>query len=84
MHVPAAGEPVAAVASSAQGSRVNINTATLAELMALPNIGQVRAQAILDYRYQNGPFQRTDELMKVPGIGSATYQGLQDLVTVGG
>ncbi len=52
-------------------------------LMALPGIGETRAQAIVDYREHEGPFQRVDQLLQVPDIGPATYQGLRGLVTVG-
>lgn len=63
--------------------RININLASLELLDTLPGIGPVKAQAIVDYRERNGPFHRTDELTKVPGIGFITYQGISDLVTVG-
>ena len=49
----------------------------------MPGIGPVKAQAIVDYRIQEGRFQPIDELMKVPGIGPVTYKGFMDLVTVG-
>ncbi len=62
---------------------ININLASTELLVALPGIGEVKAQAIVDYRNQEGPFHRTDELMKVPGIGPVTYEGVKDLVTVG-
>ena len=51
--------------------------------MTLPGIGEVKAQAIIDYREREGRFRRTDELLKVPGIGSVTYERLSELVTVG-
>ena len=72
------------VAPTPERQLININLAS-AELMAcaLPGIGEMKAQAIVDYRNQEGPFHRTDELMKVPGIGPVTYQGIRDLVTVG-
>ncbi len=62
---------------------VDINTAPVELLDTLPGIGEKRAADIVVYRTQNGPFRRTDELMKVPGIGPSIYQGLKDLVTVG-
>jgi competence protein ComEA len=69
--------------SVAQGALVNVNTADLARLQTLPGIGQVKAQAIIDYREANGPFQSIDELDDVPGIGPATLERLRPLVTLG-
>lgn len=63
--------------------QVNINTADAWLLAALPGIGEVRAQAIIDYRQRNGPFRDTREMMKVEGIGEATYELIKDLITVG-
>ena len=63
---------------------VDINTAGLEELMKLPQIGRVRAQAILDYRAEHGPFRYPEELIYVPGIGEGTLDGLLDLITTGG
>lgn len=63
--------------------RININTASVELLDTLPGIGEVKAKAIVDYRNQQGPFHRIDELMNVPGIGPTTYQALRGLVTVG-
>jgi len=48
----------------------------------LPGIGEVRANAIVDYRRQNGCFQSTADVTKVSGIGSGTYENIRDLVTV--
>ncbi len=62
--------------------RVNINRAEAWLLAALPGIGEVRAQAIVDYRQQNGPFHNTDELLKVEGIGTAVYEKIRHLITV--
>lgn len=64
-------------------ARVNLNTATLAELLTLPGIGETRAQAILAYRAEHGPFTRIEELQNVSGIGPATYEKLAPYVTVG-
>ena len=64
-------------------ARVNLNTATLAELLTLPGIGETRAQAILAYRAEHGPFTRIEELQNVSGIGPVTYEKLAPYVTVG-
>lgn len=69
--------------SVAQGALVNVNTADLATLRTLPGIGQVKAQAIIDYREANGPFGSIDELDDVPGIGPATLERIRPLVTLG-
>ncbi len=62
--------------------KVNINQAEAWLLAALPDIGEVRAQAIIDYRRQNGPFHSTDELLKVEGIGISIYEKIRPLITV--
>lgn len=63
---------------------VNLNTATPEELKTLPGIGDVLAQRILDYRTQNGPFHTPEELMQVKGIGEKIYDGLRNLIDLGG
>lgn len=63
---------------------VNINDAGLEELMSLPQIGAVRAQAILDWRAENGPFRYPEDLIRVSGIGEGIASGLLDYVTTGG
>ncbi len=63
--------------------RININTATLKELDTLSGIGPSTAQKIIDYRQENGDFQRIDEITNVSGIGPATYNRIKDLITVG-
>jgi competence protein ComEA len=65
-------------------ARVDLNTATPAELDALKGIGPAKAQAIVEYRRQHGPFRSVDELQNVPGIGPATLKDLRRDVTVGG
>jgi competence protein ComEA len=64
--------------------RVNINTASLAELDQLPGIGPTLAQRIIDFREFNGPFTTVDQLAAVTGISQSMVDELRDLVTIGG
>jgi len=59
---------------------INLNRAGVAELITLPGIGEVRAQAILDYREEMGPFTSPGDLIAVPGIGPTILAGLIDQV----
>lgn len=63
-------------------NRVNINTASASELDALPGIGPVLAQRIIDRRTEQGPFTSVEELLEVNGIGQATLDGLREFITV--
>lgn len=73
----------AAVApTTPEGQRVNINSATAAQLEALPLIGEKRAKDIVAYREANGPFQRIEDLLRVSGIGPATLERLRGIVTL--
>ncbi len=60
---------------------ININTATLEELDALPSIGATTAQKIIDYRELHGPFTTIEDIMNVSGIGPATFDEIKDLIT---
>ena len=62
--------------------KVNLNHATIAQLMTLPGIGEVKAQAIMQYRQEHNGFQTIDQLLQVNGIGSAIYSQIADLVCV--
>ncbi|MGC4895215.1 helix-hairpin-helix domain-containing protein [Micromonospora sp. DT31] len=67
---------------SAPAGPVNLNTATLAQLDALPGVGPVLAQRILDHRDRQGGFRSVADLRQVDGIGDARYEQLKELVTV--
>ena len=72
----------ALLVSTAALAAVNLNTASKDELVALPGIGPAKAQAIIDYRTQNGPFRSVDEVRKVRGIGEKLFQQLRPELTV--
>jgi competence protein ComEA len=61
---------------------LNINTATQAELEKLPGIGPITAGKIITYRQNNGPFTCIEDIQKVSGIGIATFETIQPLITV--
>lgn len=80
---PGAAPGTAAPGAVGSGSAlVNINTATATELEALPGVGEVIAQRIVDYRTANGPFGSVDDLLEVSGIGDATLEAMRESVTV--
>jgi len=62
--------------------KIDINRAEPWLLEALPGIGEVLAQRIVDYRSENGPFKRIEDLLKVSGIGEATFEKIKDYITV--
>lgn len=61
---------------------VNINTATLEELLTLSGIGESKAKAIIEYREKNGSFQKIEDLMEVSGIGESVYEKIKERITV--
>ena len=63
---------------------IDINRAGKEEFMALPGIGEVLAQRILDYREEKGPFTNVEQLMGVKGIGKTKMEEMLDLITIGG
>lgn len=83
--VPREGEAGAAPMGStgaSSGGLINVNTASATDLEALPGIGEVIAQRIIDHRTANGPFTSVDQLVDVSGIGDAILASIRELVTV--
>lgn len=64
------------------GEKINLNTADSYDLQRLPGIGEKRAEDIIAYREEHGPFQTVDELDEVSGIGSGILEGLREYATV--
>jgi competence protein ComEA len=82
---PGASTPTsrAIVSTPALQSPVNINTATVQELDQLPGIGPTIAQRIVDFRQLHGRFVQIEDLLQVQGIGQATFDQIEGMITVG-
>lgn len=65
-----------------EGEVLDLNTATLSDFTRLPGIGETKAQAILDWRSEYGPFRAVEDLLSVEGIGEKTVETLRPYVTV--
>lgn len=63
-------------------SLININTASVEELQQMKGVGETRAQAIVAYRDQNGPFEQVEDLLEVNGIGESTLARNLDVLKV--
>jgi competence protein ComEA len=68
--------------SSTTGPKTNINMASATELEALPGIGPVLAQRIIEFREANGPFRRPEDIKNVKGIGDSTFGRIRDVISV--
>ena len=74
--------PTPDVATPSPDNPVNLNSASQERLQLLPGIGEVRAEAIIQFRETYGPFGETSEVTSVPGIGPATLENIRHLITV--
>ncbi|GAP06485.1 competence protein ComEA helix-hairpin-helix repeat region [Anaerolinea thermolimosa] len=86
IYIPRKGEPLPveykSKSSTSTSNRVDLNKASLEELMQLPGIGQDRAQAIIAYRQSHGGFTSIEEITLVEGIGQGTLERLKDLIII--
>ncbi len=62
---------------------IDLNRATVRELIQLPGVGEVIAKRILDFREKHGPFKRVEDLMKVKGIGEKSLEKIRPYIRVG-
>ncbi len=62
--------------------KININTASLSELISLPDIGEKRAQKIISYREKTGNFDDIEDIKKVKGIGEGIYTKIRDIIEI--
>jgi comEA protein len=79
----AEAEPTASAEDNSDkiNGKINLNTASMAELDQLPGIGAAYAQRIIDYREANAGFGSVEEIMNVKGIGSKTFENIRDQIT---
>lgn len=83
--IPIIGEEVGEASTSnvsVSDGKININTANVTELDALPGIGPVRASDIVKYREKNGKFKTIDEIKNIKGIGESAFDKLKDSIKV--
>ena len=70
------------VSSNIQSGLININTADLQTLIKLDKIGEARANAIINYRNENGPFKKIEDIMDVSGIGEGIFNAIKNDIEV--
>ena len=70
------------LSQDSQSNKVNINTATKEELMTLPGIGESKAEAIIKYREEYGPFQNIEDITNITGIKEGVYDNIKDFIIV--
>ena len=82
--LPVNRESVVISDDSVKDYRLNINYASKMQLMELEGIGEVMAQRIIDYREENGPYQFTEDIMNVDGLGPKKFSAIEPYISVGG
>lgn len=96
VRIPAIGEVVdentdsakasgsGGLSSDSEGSsgKVNLNSATVTELMTIPGVGQTKAEAILRYREENGRFEKVEDIMQISGIKEGSFAKMEPYICV--
>ncbi|MCR4955593.1 MAG: helix-hairpin-helix domain-containing protein [Lachnospiraceae bacterium] len=84
IYIATVGEEKAALEQSTkeESGKVNINLADREALMTIPGIGESKADAIINYREENGSFHSIEDLMKISGIKEGVFSKMKDLITV--
>ena len=70
------------IAQAADVAKIDINKATVKELVKLKGIGKKYAEQIIEYREKNGKFEKIEDIMKVKGIGQKKFDSIKDLISV--
>jgi len=83
LPLAAAGVRTAKAKTSAPQHPINLNSATVTELMQLPKIGMKTAERIIKFRKEHGGFRRSEELMNVKGVGEKSFVKLKPYLSVG-
>jgi competence protein ComEA len=83
LPLAAAGGTTAKAKAKAPSHPINLNTASVTELMQLPKVGAHTAQRIVAFRKEHGGFQRPEDLMNVKGIGEKSFQKLKPYLSAG-
>lgn len=82
IYVPSFQEQEDSSSGNVKDGRIDINLATLEELMTLPGIGQSKAESIIQYREENGKFKKPEDLMKIEGIKSGVFNKIKDKIVI--
>lgn len=72
----------AGIVQGADSTKIDLNKATVQELVKLKGIGKKFAERIVEYRKNNGKFTKIDDLLKVKGIGQKKFEAIKDLISV--
>lgn len=83
IHIPKLGSATPDTSAAGEGGKININTASAAELEKLPGIGEVMAGRVIDYRTAHGAFQKIEDIQLVNGLGKNVYDKIASLISIG-